>query len=74
MNWIKQLFSRRRLYEDLSSEMQEHLNEKIEELVAAGMSREDAAGAGGNRCELSAHAQDFPNRSRINAAVGVMEI
>src|SRR6266481_3152915 len=42
MNWIKQLFSRRRLYDDLSAEMQEHLKEKIEELVAAGMSREDA--------------------------------
>src|SRR5258707_8955565 len=43
MNWIKQLFSRRRLYDDLSAEMQEHLNEKIDELVAAGMSRDDAA-------------------------------
>src|SRR6266478_794632 len=43
MMWLKQLFSRRRLYGDLSEEIQEHLEEKIEELVAGGMSREEAA-------------------------------
>ena len=43
MNWIKQLFSRRRLYGDLSDEIQEHLAEKVDELVAGGMSREEAA-------------------------------
>jgi predicted permease len=42
MNWLKQLFSRRRLYNDLSAEMQQHLEEKIEELVAEGMSRKEA--------------------------------
>jgi putative ABC transport system permease protein len=43
MNWIKQLlYGRRRLYSDLSDEIQEHLAEKIEELVASGMSREEA--------------------------------
>jgi predicted permease len=42
MNWVKQLFSRRRLYGDLSEEIQEHLEEKIEELVAGGMSRKEA--------------------------------
>src|ERR1700737_4421654 len=42
MTWIKRLFSRRVLYSDLSEEIQEHLEEKIEELVAAGMSRETA--------------------------------
>src|SRR6266478_4581491 len=43
MNWVKQLFSRRRLYNDLSEEIREHLEEKIEELVANGMSRKEAA-------------------------------
>ncbi len=43
MNWIKQLFSRRRRYGDLSAEIQEHLAEKLDELVAGGMSREEAA-------------------------------
>ncbi len=42
MNWIKQLFSRRRLYSDLSEEIREHLEEKIDELVAGGVSREEA--------------------------------
>src|SRR5215472_16684976 len=42
MNWIKRLLGRRRLYSDLSEEIQEHLAEKIEELVASGMSREEA--------------------------------
>jgi macrolide transport system ATP-binding/permease protein len=43
MNWLKQLFSRRRLYNDLSDEIREHLEEKIDELVAGGMSRKEAA-------------------------------
>lgn len=40
--WLTQLWSRRRLYGDLSEEIREHLEEKIEELVAEGMSRPDA--------------------------------
>jgi predicted permease len=42
MNRLRQLFSRRRLYRELSEEIQAHLDEKIEELVAQGMSREEA--------------------------------
>jgi predicted permease len=45
MNWLRQLFSRRRLYGDLSEEIREHLEEKVEELVSAGMSREEAGAA-----------------------------
>ena len=45
MNWLKQIFSRRRLYNDLSGEIRQHLEEKIEELVASGMSRKEAAHA-----------------------------
>lgn len=45
MSWLKQLFSRRRLYNDLSDEMQQHLDEKIDELIAAGMPRKDATAA-----------------------------
>ena len=45
MNWLKQLFSRRRLYNDLSDEIREHLEEKIEELIASGMSRKEATAA-----------------------------
>ena len=45
MNWIKRLFSRRRLYNDLSADIQKHLDEKIEELVVGGMSAEEATRA-----------------------------
>jgi putative ABC transport system permease protein len=45
MNWLKQLFSRRRLYGDLTEEIREHLEEKKEELVRNGMSRKDAESA-----------------------------
>jgi predicted permease len=45
MNWLKRLFSRRRLYNDLSDEMQQHLEEKIEELVATGVPRKEATAA-----------------------------
>jgi len=45
MNWITQIFSRRRIYSDISEELQQHLEEKTEDLVRAGMSREDARAA-----------------------------
>src|SRR5580704_7515409 len=45
MNWLKQLFARRGLYNELSDEIREHLEEKTEELVADGMSRKAAAHA-----------------------------
>jgi hypothetical protein len=42
MNWRKHWFSRRQLYGELSDEIRGHLEEKIEELVASGMAREEA--------------------------------
>ena len=42
MSWLRQLLSRRRLYRQLSEEIRAHLDEKIEELVADGMSKEEA--------------------------------
>jgi predicted permease len=45
MNWVKQMVFRHRLYSQLSAEIREHLEEKIEELIARGMSREKAAAA-----------------------------
>jgi len=42
MSWFTQLLSRPRLYRELSEEIQAHLDEKVEELVAAGMSKEEA--------------------------------
>src|SRR5215467_5871336 len=43
MNWLKQLFLRRQLYEDLDQEIVLHLEERTEELVASGMTAKDAA-------------------------------
>src|SRR6266403_5884072 len=43
MTWLKRLFGRRRLFGELSEEIETHLEEKIEELVAGGMSRKEAA-------------------------------
>ena len=45
MKWLKQLFSRRLLYADLSDEIREHLEEKTEELLAGGMARKEAEAA-----------------------------
>ena len=45
MSWLAQIFSRRRRYHELSSSIQEHLKEKIEDLMEAGLSKEDATRA-----------------------------
>src|ERR1700736_6341903 len=45
MSWFERLFRRRRLFGELSEEIQGHLEEKIEELVADGMSRKEATAA-----------------------------
>src|SRR5579871_2947632 len=42
MNWIRQRFSRRRRYDDLSVSIREHLEERIDELIEEGMSRDEA--------------------------------
>ena len=42
MNWLKQILTRRRRYNDLAVSIDEHLQEKIEELMDDGMSREQA--------------------------------
>jgi predicted permease len=46
MSWLTKLLLRRRVYEDLDKEIAAHLEEKIEELVAGGMSVKEAAAAG----------------------------
>jgi putative ABC transport system permease protein len=45
MKWLKHYLSRRRRFGELSEEIQEHLEEKVEELVAGGMSRKEAGAA-----------------------------
>ena len=42
MNWLTRLFSREKTYGDLSDEIQEHLDEKVDELMANGMTETEA--------------------------------
>lgn len=42
MSWFTRLFLRHRIYSDLSEEMQQHLAEKTEALMAEGMSQDEA--------------------------------
>jgi predicted permease len=42
MRWFRSIFSLRSRYDDLSLSIQEHLEEKIDDLVEEGMSRADA--------------------------------
>ena len=45
MRWMRQIFSRGRMGDDLSEEMRQHLEEKIDVLVERGMAREEAVHA-----------------------------
>jgi predicted permease len=42
MNWLKQLFIRRRRYEELSETIREHFDEKIADLMDRGMTQDEA--------------------------------
>ena len=42
MNWIPNIFRRRKLYDDLSEEMRLHIEERAEQLMREGMSRKEA--------------------------------
>jgi predicted permease len=42
MGWFRQLFTRRRIYDDLHEEIEQHLAEQVEALVAGGMGRQEA--------------------------------
>jgi hypothetical protein len=62
MNWLKQLISRRREYANLSHEIEQHLQEKVEELMSGGVSREEAETAArrefGNVLLLEEHSRE----------------
>ena len=42
MNWLRLLFARKRIYGELSEELHAHLQEKVEQLLAEGMTHADA--------------------------------
>ncbi|HKD07931.1 MAG TPA: ABC transporter permease [Bryobacteraceae bacterium] len=45
MNWFRHPLGRRKIYDDLSQEIEQHLVERTEELMAQGLSQADAAHA-----------------------------
>jgi predicted Zn-dependent protease len=62
MNWLKQLFTRRRRYDELSETIREHLEEKIADLMDDGMTREEAEQAArrefGNVTLIEQHSRE----------------
>jgi predicted permease len=62
MNWLQQLVSRRREYSNVSDEIAEHLQEKVEELMSAGMPRQDAEAVArrqfGNALLIEEHSRE----------------
>jgi predicted permease len=57
MNWFRQLITRNRIYSDLSEEIEQHLTEKVDALMASGMSRQQAE---------QAARREFGNVTRVN--------
>ena len=62
MNWLQQLVSRPREYSNVSKEIAEHLQEKVDELMSGGMSRPDAEAAArrqfGNALLIEEHSRE----------------
>ena len=62
MNWIPNIFRRRALYDDLSEEIQLHIEERAEQLMSQGMSTEEATRearrAFGNRTLLEERSRE----------------
>ena len=62
MSWIKRTFSRHDLYNDLHEEIRLHMEERVEQLMREGMSRQDAEQAArrafGNRTALEERSRE----------------
>ena len=76
MDWIPQIFRRRKFYEDLSEEIRLHIEERAEQLMRDGMSAEEATRAArrafGNRTlfeERSREVWQWPTLESIWADV-----
>jgi predicted permease len=74
MDWIPQIFRRRKFYEDLSEEIRLHIEERTEQLMHDGMSAEEATRAAvrafGNRTLLEERSREvwqWPTLQSIGA-------
>ena len=73
MNWLTAIFRRDRVYADLSNEIRQHLEEKTDELVAGGMSRDEAEKTArrefGNVALIEEHAREAWGWHWLDAAL-----
>ncbi len=71
MNWIPDIFRRRKLYDDLSEEIRLHIEERTEQLMADGMSRHEAEQAArrafGNRTLLEERSREVWQWPRLES-------
>jgi macrolide transport system ATP-binding/permease protein len=74
MDWIPQIFRRRKVYEDLSEEIRLHIEERTEQLMCDGMGAEEATRAArrafGNRTLLEERSREvwqWPTLESIGA-------
>ena len=70
MGWFRQLFTRRRRYDELSESIREHLEEKIADLTDGGMTRDEAEQAArrefGNVTLIEKRSREVCNGQRWN--------
>lgn len=73
MWWIQQLFTRRRHYDELSESIYEHLDEKIEDMIDRGMTREEAQRAArrefGNATQIEEHSREVWQWPRLEGTL-----
>src|SRR5260370_1517726 len=71
MDWIPQIFRRRKFYEDLSEEIRLHIEERTEQLMRDGMSAEEATRAArrafGNRTLLEERSREVRQWSTLES-------
>ncbi len=74
MRWLEQVLSRRRRCKELSESIREHLEEKIEDLMEAGLSREEAASAArrefGNVTLIEERSREVWQWPRLESVLG----
>jgi macrolide transport system ATP-binding/permease protein len=76
MNWIPNIFRRRKLYNDLSHEIRLHIEERTEQLISEGVSSKEAEQqarvASRNRTQFEEHSREvwpWPTLESIAADV-----
>lgn len=74
MRWLEQVLSRRRRCRELSESIREHLEEKIEDLMEAGLSREEATSTAhrefGNVTLIEERSREIWQWPRLESVLG----